>query len=74
VPDPETGELGLIRYERLTPEDVENIVEDTERRQAAVGAFEGRILDHLSRMQEMDLEGGESWLEHEKRRKEEDSG
>jgi transcriptional regulator with XRE-family HTH domain len=74
VPDPETGEVGLIRYERLTPEDVENIVEYTERRQAAVGALEGRILDHQSRMQEMGLEGDESWREHEERRKEEDLG
>lgn len=74
VPDPETGEVGLIRYERLTPEDVETIVEYTERRQAAVGALEGRILDHQSRMQEMDLEGDESWLEDERRRKEQDSG
>jgi hypothetical protein len=36
--------------------------------------LEGRILDHQSRMQEMDLEGDESWLEDERRRKEQDSG
>jgi hypothetical protein len=74
VPDPETGELGLIRYKRLTPEDDKNIAEYTERKQAALGAFEDRIVDHQSRMQEMDLEGDESWLEHENTGKEEDSG
>ena len=74
VPDPEPGELGLIRYERLTPEDAERIADYSERRRAAIEAYEDRLLDHLSQMQEMGLEGDESWLEHERKRKEEDSG
>ncbi len=74
VPDPETGELGLIRYKRLTPEDTERIAEYNERRRAAIGAYEDRLLGHLARMQEMGVEGDESWLEHEKRKKKEDSG
>lgn len=75
VPDPETGELGLIRYKRLTPEDAERIVEYNERRRTAIKAFDNRILNHFARMQEMGVEGDESWLEHEKRKEEEeDSG
>ena len=74
VPDPETGELGLIRYNRLTPEDLERIVEYSERRRAAIESHKDRLLDHLSRMQEMGLERDESWREHEERRQEEGSG
>lgn len=74
VPDPETGELGLIRYEKFTPEDAERIAEYSERRRAAIEAYEDKLLDHLARMQEMGVEGDESWLEHERRRKEEGSG
>ena len=74
VPDPETGELGLIRYNRLTPEDLERIVEYSECRRAAIESHKDRLLDHLSRMQEMGLERDESWREHEERRQEEGSG
>jgi transcriptional regulator with XRE-family HTH domain len=70
VPDPETGELGLIRYKRLTPEDAKRIEEYHERRRAALGAYEDRLLDHLARMQEMGVENDESWHEHEQREKE----
>jgi transcriptional regulator with XRE-family HTH domain len=74
VPDPETGELGLIRYNRLTAEDLERIAEYSERRRDAIESHKDRLLDHLSRMQEMGLERDESWREHEERRKEEDLG
>src|SRR5918995_829742 len=71
VPDPETGEVGLIRYNRLTPEDVENIVEYTERRQAAIESHEDRLRNHLARMQEMGVRKDESWFEYEQRKSEE---
>ena len=70
VPDPETGELGLIRYERLMPEDVERIVGHSGHMRAATEAFGNRLRDHLARMQEMGFEGDESWVENRERRRE----
>ncbi len=72
VPDPETGELGLIWYESLTGEDVDKVLEDRTRRQEVVDAQGERILDHLARLQEAGLQPGQSWFDHVKRREQED--
>ena len=70
VPDPETGEVGLIRYERLTPQHLDKIVKYNERRQGAVEEHYGRLRDHLARMQEMGLKDDESWSDYERKRSE----
>lgn len=72
VPDPETGEVGLIWYESLTLEDIDRILEDKKRRQEVVEAQGERLLDHLARMQEMGLQPGESWFDYKKKSEEED--
>ncbi len=71
VPDPETGEVGLIWYENLTAEDLDRIVQYNERSQGVVEEHYGRLLDHLARMQEMGLKEDESWTDYERRRKQE---
>lgn len=72
VPDPETGELGLIWYESLTQEDIDKVIADRSRRLEVVDAQGERLLDHLTRMQEAGLQSGESWFDYVKRREQED--
>jgi hypothetical protein len=71
VPDPETGEVGLIWNENLTVEDLDRIEEDISRREEVGEAFERKIRDHFARMQEMGLKEDESWSDYEKKRREE---
>ncbi len=72
VPDPETGEVGLIWYESLTQEDIDKVLADRSRKQEVVDAQGERLLDYLARMQEAGLQSGESWFDYVKRREQED--
>ncbi len=72
VPDPETGEVGLIWYESLTLEDIDEVLADRRRRQEVVDAQGERVLDYLARMQEVGLQSGESWFDYVKRREQQD--
>jgi len=72
VPDPETGEIGLIWYESLTLEDIDKVLADRRRREEVEDAQYERLHDHLARMKEMGLQSGESWFDYVKLSEQED--